>query len=138
MVKAVSRAAGRVNKPSGRASPPKNSALPAISAIRMKGSYFNTGEEMGRGHPPPVSSPIMVTCSSRPINGGGIALQPRFIAGPAIAAGRLEVVLPQCEPEPLGLYAVYAHRQLQTAKLRCFLDFIDGYFGSPPYWDAFE
>ncbi|MBU71681.1 LysR family transcriptional regulator [Spongiibacter sp.] len=72
------------------------------------------------------------------INGGGIALQPSFIAGPAIAAGQLEVVLPQCEPEPLGLYAVYAHRQLQTAKLRCFLDFIDGYFGSPPYWDAFE
>ena len=72
------------------------------------------------------------------INGGGIALQPSFIAGPAIAAWQLEVVLPQCEPEPLGLYAVYAHRQLQTAKLRCFLDFIDGYFGSPPYWDAFE
>jgi len=30
---------------------------------------------------------------------------------------------------------VYAHRQLLASKVRSFVDFIDGYFGDPPYWD---
>ncbi|TKB48338.1 LysR family transcriptional regulator [Ferrimonas sediminicola] len=69
------------------------------------------------------------------VEGAGIALQPTFIAGPAIADGRLVPLLADQLPEPLGLYAVYAHRQLLASKVRCFIDFIDGYFGSPPYWD---
>jgi hypothetical protein len=28
-----------------------------------------------------------------------------------------------------------AHRQLLASKVRSFIDFIDGYFGDPPYWD---
>ena len=72
------------------------------------------------------------------IAGAGIALQPTFIAGPAIQEGKLTIVLPEHEPEPLGLYAVYAHRQLLASKVRSFIDFIDGYFGDPPYWDRFE
>lgn len=71
------------------------------------------------------------------IEGSGIALQPTFICGPHIAAGQLEVVLPEQEPPPLGLYAVYAHRQLLAAKVRCFVDFMADYFGDPPYWDQF-
>jgi len=70
------------------------------------------------------------------IRGAGIALQPTFITGAAIAAGKLKIILRDHEPEPLGLYAVYAHRQLLASKVRAFLDFIDGYFGSPPYWDV--
>ncbi|HCI31705.1 MAG TPA: LysR family transcriptional regulator, partial [Psychrobacter sp.] len=42
---------------------------------------------------------------------------------------------PDYEPETLGLYAVYAHRKLLPHKIRCFIDFIEGYYGSPPYWD---
>lgn len=71
------------------------------------------------------------------IAGTGIALQPTFIAGAAIRAGKLKVVLPESEPEPMALYAVYAHRQLLASKVRSFIDFIDGYFGEPPYWDRF-
>lgn len=70
--------------------------------------------------------------------GAGIALQPTFISGAAIRSGQLKVVLPDHEPEPMSLYAVYAHRQLLASKVRCFVDFIDGYFGDPPYWDRFE
>lgn len=69
------------------------------------------------------------------IAGAGIALQPTFISGSAIKEGKLQVVLPEYEPEPMGLYAVYAHRQLLASKVRSFVDFIDGYFGDPPYWD---
>jgi len=71
------------------------------------------------------------------IAGAGIALQPTFIAGAAIREGKLEVVLPEHEPEPMALYAVYAHRQLLASKVRGFIDFIDGFFGEPPYWDRF-
>ncbi len=71
------------------------------------------------------------------IEAGGIAIQPTFITGPAIAAGKLKILLQEFEPEPMGLYAVYAHRQLMASKVRSFIDFIDGYFGDPPYWDQF-
>lgn len=71
------------------------------------------------------------------IQGAGIMLQPTFIIGEAIKAGQLQVILPDHEPEPLGLYAVYAHRQLLASKVRSFIDFADGYFGNPPYWDDF-
>ncbi|MBW0149103.1 LysR family transcriptional regulator [Marinobacter arenosus] len=72
------------------------------------------------------------------IAGAGIALQPTFIAGSAIREGKLRIVLPECEPEPMALYAVYAHRQLLASKVRSFVDFMDGYFGDPPYWDRFS
>lgn len=71
------------------------------------------------------------------IGGAGIALQPTFLTGDAIRQGRLAIVLPEHEPEPLGLYAVYAHRQLLESKVRHFVDFLEGYFGDPPYWDRF-
>ena len=72
------------------------------------------------------------------IAGTGIALQPTFIAGAAVKEGKLKVILPEHEPEPMALYAVYAHRQLLASKVRSFIDFIDGFFGEPPYWDRFE
>ncbi|MCE8017165.1 LysR family transcriptional regulator [Halomonas sp. MCCC 1A17488] len=72
------------------------------------------------------------------IAGGGLALQPTFISGSAIKEGKLQVILAEHEPEPMSLYAVYAHRQLLASKVRCFVDFLDGYFGDPPHWDRFD
>lgn len=72
------------------------------------------------------------------VAGAGIALQPTFIAGAAIKEGKLKMLLPEYEPEPMALYAVYAHRQLLASKVRSFIDFIDGFFGDPPYWDRFD
>lgn len=69
------------------------------------------------------------------IAGAGIALQPTFITSDAIKSGKLVQVLPKFELEPLGLYAIYAHRKLLPNKVRCFIDFIENYYGSPPYWD---
>lgn len=68
-------------------------------------------------------------------SGAGIVLQPTFLTGPAIREGKLKVLLRDYEPEPMALYVVYAHRQLIASKVRSFVDFIDGHFGSPPYWD---
>ncbi|PYE36544.1 LysR family transcriptional regulator [Psychrobacter fozii] len=69
------------------------------------------------------------------IAGGGLILQPTFIASDALHTGKLVVVLPEYEPDPLGLYAVYAHRKLLPHKVRCFIDFMTDYYGAPPYWD---
>ncbi|PSJ44693.1 LysR family transcriptional regulator [Zobellella endophytica] len=72
------------------------------------------------------------------ITGAGIVLQPTFISGQAIQEGKLQIILPEYEPEPMALYAVFAHRQLMASKVRYFVDFIGGYFGDPPYWDRFN
>lgn len=71
------------------------------------------------------------------VQGAGIALQPTFICGEALATGELVEILPELAPADMGLFAIYAHRQLLASKVRAFLDFADGYFGSPPYWDTY-
>ena len=68
--------------------------------------------------------------------GKGIVLQPTFIAGEDIRAGRLQTVLDEYQLPELNAHAVYAHRQYLSAKVRTFVDFLAGYFGSPPYWDS--
>ncbi|WP_428773150.1 LysR family transcriptional regulator [Vibrio sp.] len=67
--------------------------------------------------------------------GGGIIVQPTFIAGDAISHGQLKVILPGMEPDPLYLYAVYANRQFLARKVRAFIDFVSDYYGEQPYWD---
>lgn len=68
--------------------------------------------------------------------GKGIVLQPTFIAGEDIRAGRLQIVLNEYQLPELMAHAVYAHRQYLSAKVRTFVDFLADYFGSPPYWDC--
>lgn len=72
------------------------------------------------------------------IAGDGYVLQPTFMVGEAIKQGKLSVILPEYEPEPMALYAVFPHRKLLATKVRSFIDFMSNYFGSPPYWDRFE
>ncbi|WP_025564138.1 LysR family transcriptional regulator [Psychromonas sp. SP041] len=69
------------------------------------------------------------------IAGAGIVLQPTFIASKALQRGELVQILPDFELDPIGLYAMYANRKLLPNKVRCFIDFMEGYYGSPPYWD---
>ncbi|MDJ0708996.1 MAG: LysR family transcriptional regulator [Woeseiaceae bacterium] len=68
--------------------------------------------------------------------GRGLALQPTFIVGDDIREGRLQLVLEEFEVEPMGLYAIYAHRKYLSGKVRTFVDFLSDYFGSPPYWEC--
>lgn len=67
--------------------------------------------------------------------GRGVILQPTFIVGDDIHAGRLQTVLEDFHVAELTVHAVYAHRQYLSAKVRTFVDFLAGYLGSPPYWD---
>ncbi|HET8816272.1 MAG TPA: LysR family transcriptional regulator [Pseudidiomarina sp.] len=69
------------------------------------------------------------------IAGLGLVIQPSFIVSDAVASGALVPLLDQYRPEPLALYAVYAHRTLLASKVRAFLDFSADYFGEIPEWD---
>lgn len=95
---------------------------------------FQGGQRSGRDELVSNNGDVLVAAAEA---GAGIALQPTFISGAAIRAGQLQVLLPDYEPEPMSLYAVYAHRQLLASKVRYFIDFMDGFFGDPPYWDNF-
>jgi DNA-binding transcriptional LysR family regulator len=68
--------------------------------------------------------------------GRGLALQPTFIVGYDIRAGRLQRVLQNYELDPMGVYAVYAHRKYLSGKVRTFVDYLGDYFGSTPYWEC--
>tara|TARA_R110001583_G_scaffold52393_2_gene162793 strand:- start:2312 stop:3211 length:900 start_codon:yes stop_codon:yes gene_type:complete len=69
------------------------------------------------------------------IHGGGIVIQPTFIAGEALAQGKLKQILTGYEPQPMALYALYANRKFLAGKVRCFIDFASQYYGDVPYWD---
>jgi len=70
------------------------------------------------------------------ILGRGYAIQPTFLTGASIAAGELEVV-EDFPIEPLGLYALYSHREFLASKVRHFIDFLSQYYGDTPYWDRY-
>ncbi len=71
------------------------------------------------------------------ICGGGITIQPTFIAGKAIADGDLVRILTAYEPKPMALYAVYANRKFLASKVRSFVDFVSQFYGEVPYWDRY-
>ena len=67
--------------------------------------------------------------------GHGLIMQPTFIVGDDLRAGRLVRVMPHYRVTALNVYAVYAHRQFLSNKVRAFVDFLGDYFGPAPYWD---
>ncbi len=70
------------------------------------------------------------------LSGLGIILQPTFLVGEDLKAGRLTAVLQDYPLSPLSLYAVYSSRQHVPAKLRSFIDFVAERFGPHPPWDV--
>ncbi|CAO97762.1 LysR family transcriptional regulator [Erwinia tasmaniensis] len=56
--------------------------------------------------------------------GSGISMQPTYSAGPLLANGQLIALLPEYQPEDLGIYAIYTSRQHQSPRLRALLDFL--------------
>jgi DNA-binding transcriptional LysR family regulator len=69
------------------------------------------------------------------VAGAGIILQPAFIAGPAVADGRLVPVLEGWCASEFGVYAVYPRREFLPAKARTFVDFLAAKFAGTPPWE---
>lgn len=68
------------------------------------------------------------------LGGAGIVLQPRFLVGADLRAGRLQAVLAEYRTRELGIYAVYPSRKYLSAKVRTFIDFLVERFGPNPDW----
>jgi DNA-binding transcriptional LysR family regulator len=58
------------------------------------------------------------------VKGRGIALLPTFIAGAALADGRLRAILADYKAPELAIYAIYAPTRHLSAKVRAFIDFL--------------
>lgn len=70
------------------------------------------------------------------VAGLGIALRSSWDVAEELRDGRLQVVLPGWHASShVGLYAVYPSRRYLPAKVRLFVDFLIGLYGTEPYWD---
>jgi len=63
-------------------------------------------------------------------HGAGITLEPDFIVGDLVRAGRLVALLPQYSAPPLPIYAAYPTRRHLSAKVRLFVEHLVGRFAS--------
>jgi DNA-binding transcriptional LysR family regulator len=68
------------------------------------------------------------------VEGVGISLQPRFAAAPLVEAGQLVVLLPEYQPQRMGVYGLYMSREHMPPTLRVLLDHLVAWFASE--WHA--
>lgn len=62
------------------------------------------------------------TCRQAALHDSGIVLQPSFLVGEDVEAGRLVELMPEHRSIELGIYAVYASRQHVSPKVRLLID----------------
>lgn len=71
------------------------------------------------------------------LSGAGIGILPTYYLGNELRAGRLIRLLPDHEPDVLGIHAIYLSRQHQPLALRLLVDFLAARFaGEVAPWDA--
>ncbi len=70
------------------------------------------------------------------LSGAGIGMLPTYYLGDELGSGRLVQLLPDYEPEVLGIHAIYLSRRHQPLALRLLVDFLVArYAGEPAPWD---
>jgi DNA-binding transcriptional LysR family regulator len=74
-------------------------------------------------------------CRAAAEAGLGLAYLPAFVAGPAIAAGRVRRLLADHEPPPLLLSALYPHSRHLAPKVRVLVDFLAAQYRGAPAWE---
>ena len=67
--------------------------------------------------------------------GGGISLQPRYSGGGHLRSGTLVQLLPDYQPQELGIHALYGTRRQMPPALRALLDFLLERLVDRPDWD---
>ncbi|MFP5424026.1 MAG: LysR family transcriptional regulator [Gammaproteobacteria bacterium] len=65
----------------------------------------------------------------------GISLQPRYSVGAHLRSGALVQLLPDYEPQQLGIHALYGTRRQMPPALRALLDFLIRRLADRPDWD---
>jgi DNA-binding transcriptional LysR family regulator len=67
------------------------------------------------------------------VAGVAIAIEPDFIVGPDVRAGRLVPLLRAFEAAPANIYVAYPSRRHLSAKVRAFADFLAARFVQPEW-----
>lgn len=95
-------------------------------------------DRKGRDRPVRVSGPVHANngefLAAVAVAGAGISMEPDFINGPDVKAGRLVPLLREFEPPATGIYAVYPSRRHLSAKVRVFVDFLADRFARERHW----
>lgn len=65
----------------------------------------------------------------------GISLQPRYSVGAHLRSGALVQLVPDYEPQQLGIHALYGTRRQMPPALRALLDFLIERLADRPDWD---
>ncbi|PJG59732.1 LysR family transcriptional regulator [Aeromonas cavernicola] len=99
--------------------------------------HFWRGDEQCNIRPQgPLRANNGVALTKAACDGQGIIWQPTFIVGDALRDGRLVRLLPEWDKGEIGLYAVYPHRRFVSAKVRCFIEFVQECYLAPHDWDS--
>jgi len=70
------------------------------------------------------------------LSGAGIGMLPTYYLGDELRSGRLVQLLPDHEPDVLGIHAIYLSRRHQPLALRLLVDFLAArYAGESAPWD---
>lgn len=105
-------------------------------------SYFDRGDSWPFEGPEGTVSvkvhPVMRTnngdtCRIAALSHQGIMLQPTFLVGPDIEAGRLVELLPEYRSLEIGIHAVYPSRKHVSPKVRLLIDFLVESFRQPKW-----
>lgn len=95
-------------------------------------NVWNFRDTAGNEHKTRVTGPVLANngtvLAELAAAGLGVTFAPDFIATPLIDDGRLQILLPDWEPEPLPICAVYPSRRHLSAKVRSFVDFLGNWF----------
>lgn len=67
------------------------------------------------------------------VAGAAIVLEPDFLVGPDVRAGRLTPILRRFESPPGNIYVAYPSRRNLSAKVRAFADFLSARFTAPDW-----
>ena len=77
----------------------------------------------------PLSSNETAVLRQAAVAGAGIAVLPTYFVGDDLARGALVRLLPDHEPEAMGIHAVFLSRQHQPRPLKLLIDFLAERFG---------
>lgn len=69
--------------------------------------------------------------------GLGIAVAPIWLFGDEMNLGELKIILPEYQPIPLPIYAVYRRGRFQPTRVSCFINFLHNEFAIDPWVSDF-
>ncbi len=100
-----------------------NWAIPPRNKWRFKGILGDREVTVSGRMQANMADPIRVAA----VNGLGLVMLPRYIVGRDIEKGKLLPIMEDYAITPLDIHAVYPHRKYLSAKVRSFVDFIQGW-----------